>query len=111
MRRAVALWLVLFGAYAAMLGVRTGDGHRYTPAEAHVLLQADSIVHDRDLDLRNQYRDRAWRVWFHGALRPPAGTTNGRLLEPPSAGFPLLIAPAMAIGGATLVQLWCAALV
>ncbi len=111
MRRAAILWLVLFGAYAATLGARTQGGHRYTAAEAHILLQADSVVHDGDVDLINQYRNRAWRSWYRGTLRPPAGTTNGRLVEPPAAGLALLIAPAMALGGPTLVQLWLAALV
>ena len=111
MRRALILWLVLFGAYAATLGARTQGGHRYTAAEAHILLQADSVVHDGDVDLINQYRNRAWRSWYRGTLRPPAGTTNGRLVEPPAAGLALLIAPAMALGGPTLVQLWLAALV
>ncbi len=111
MRRALALWLVLFGAYALTLGAHASDHQRYTAAEAHLLLQADSIAHDGDIDLLNQYRQRAWRSWYRGTLRPPAGLTNGRLVEPPGPGLALLVAPAMAIGGPTLVALWCAALV
>jgi hypothetical protein len=111
MRRGLVLWLVLLAAYAATLGAHASDSHRYTAAEAHLLLQADSIAHDGDIDLLNQYRKRAWRAWYSGPLRPPATLTKGRLVEPPAAGFPLLIAPAMAVGGPTLVQLWCAALV
>jgi hypothetical protein len=103
------LWLVLFSAYAATLGLHARDGSRYTAAEAHVLLTAESLASDGDLDLRDEYRTRAWSDWYPGSLRPTAGLTGGRLLEPQGAGFPLLIAPAYALGGPTAVELWIAA--
>lgn len=108
--RTAALWLVLFAAYAATLGLHAAGESRYTAAEAHVLLSAESIVSDRDLDLRDEYRTRAWSVWYPGPLRPTAGLTAGRLLEPQGAGLPLLVAPAHALGGPTAVELWLAAL-
>lgn len=110
MTRSAALWLVLFAAYAATLGLHAAGGSRYSAAEAHVLLTAESLSSDRDLDLRDEYRTRAWSDWYPGALRPTAGLTGGRLLEPQGAGFPLLIAPAYALGGPSAVELWLAAL-
>jgi hypothetical protein len=108
LRRGLALWLVLFGAYCATLGL--GAGERYAPREAHALLSAESIVSDGDVDLRDEYATRAWRAFTDRPLRPTAGLVEGRLVEPQGVGFPLLIAPAYAIGGATAVELWLAAI-
>ncbi|HEY3189604.1 MAG TPA: hypothetical protein VGJ70_19100, partial [Solirubrobacteraceae bacterium] len=110
MKRAVALWVVLFGAYAATLGVDATPGERFAPREAHVLLSAESIVSDGFVDLRDEYRARAWRSFSHRPLRPTAAPVDGRLVEPQGLGFPLLVAPAYALGGPVLVELWLAAL-
>src|SRR3954454_2932605 len=110
LRHGLGLFLVLFASYAATIGVHAQDTSRYTVAEAHNLLTAESIVSDGDFDLRDEYHARAWDDWFHGELRPTAGLTNGRLLEPQGIGFPVLIAPAYALGGPTAVQLFLAAI-
>ncbi|HEY3021877.1 MAG TPA: hypothetical protein VGJ32_16880 [Solirubrobacteraceae bacterium] len=110
MRRAIALWLVLFGAYAATLGVDATAGERFAPREAHVLLSAESIASDGFVDLRDEYRAGAWRSFSDRALRPTAEPVDGRLVEPQGLGFPLLVAPAYALGGPVLVELWLAAL-
>jgi hypothetical protein len=110
-RRGIAIWLLLLAVYAAALGIDAAPGQRWSAREGHELLTAQSIAQDGDLDLRNQYADRGWRDFDGDPLRPTAALTGGRLLEPQGLGFPLLIAPAYAIGGATLVQLWLAALV
>jgi hypothetical protein len=109
LRRALALWLLLFGAYAAAMGVDAAPGSRYTAAEAHVLLTARSLASDASADLSDEYRDRAWQDWYPGTLIPSAGSTNGRLLEPQGLAFPLLVAPALELGGPTGVELWLAA--
>lgn len=111
MRRALACWLALFAVYAAAVGAPASPGHRWSARETHELLAAESIVSDGDVDLRDEYRTRAWRSFGGAAVRPTGGVVGGRLLEPVGIGFPLLIAPAYAIGGATLVQLWLAAIV
>jgi hypothetical protein len=109
-RRWLAILLLLFAAYSATLGLRAAPGQRYAPAEAHRLLTAASISEDGDLDLRDQYVRETWRRWHGPTLRPTAGLTEGRLVEPQGVGFPLLIAPAYALGGPTLVELQCALL-
>ncbi|HEY6758831.1 MAG TPA: hypothetical protein VI318_05050 [Baekduia sp.] len=95
-RRALPLWLALVAVYALTLAV---PGARVTAPEAHRLLAADSLVHDGDVDLRNQYAQRAWRDWYDGELRPAAAPTDGRLVEPVGLGFTLLIAPAYWLAG------------
>jgi hypothetical protein len=110
-RNPFGLWLVFFAVYAATLGLHLGAGERYSRDEAHVLLVAESLVSDGDVDLRDEYRTRAWRDWHGAPLRPAAGLTNGRLVEPPGLGFALLVAPAYALAGAVGVELFVAALV
>ncbi|WP_372791328.1 hypothetical protein [Paraconexibacter sp.] len=112
-RRGLALFATLFVAYLAALGLPTGggpDASRYTQAEAHRLLTAESIVSDGDLDLRDEYALRRWSDWYPGTLRPTARLTNGRLHEPQGIGLPLLIAPAYALAGPTGVEIFLAAM-
>ncbi|HWI21729.1 MAG TPA: hypothetical protein VNT22_03840 [Baekduia sp.] len=111
MRSALALFLVLFAAYALTIGLDSTPGARVTAIEAHQLMTAESIVADGDLDLLNQYRGEAYQEFGLQRLRPSAGLNrNGQLLEPQGVGFPLLIAPAYALGAITGVKLFLAAL-
>jgi hypothetical protein len=102
---------VFFAAYAATLGLHLGAGERYSRDEAHVLLVAESITSDGDIDLRDEYATHAWTRWHGAPMRPSASLTNGRLVEPPGVGFGLLVAPAYALGGPVLVELFVAALI
>jgi hypothetical protein len=102
--RLAALWLILFAAYAATLGVPAKPGFDYAGTEPHHLLAAESIVSDHDVDLRDEYREHAYASWYPGVLRTDGSEVGGRLVEPHGAGFALLIAPAYAIGGARAVQ-------
>jgi hypothetical protein len=111
MRRALAIWLLLFAVYAAALGLDAAPDQRWSLREGHVLLTAESIVSDGDVDLRDEYAAAAWTRYDGPPLTPTARPVGGRLVEPQGIGFPLLIAPAYALGGTTLVQLWLGALV
>lgn len=110
MRRAATAWLVLFAVYAAGAGLPARPGSQLSAPEARQLLVADSIVHDGDLDLTDQYARRAWQPWYRGTLSRPAERRPAGLLAPVAPGFALLIAPAYAIGGRLGVELWLAAL-
>src|SRR4051795_8946693 len=110
MRRTLALWLLLFGVYAATIGLDAFAGSDYAGDEPHYLLAAHSIVHDGDVDVRDEYRRRAYSEFYPRQLRPHGRTTEGRLNEPHGVGFPLLIAPAYAIGGARGVEVFLAAI-
>ena len=102
---------MLFAVYAATLGTHAVPAHRLSAAGAHVLMTTESIVSDHDVDLRNQYREHAWRKWYRGELHPTARPDGaGRILEPHGAGLPLLLAPVWAIGGVIGVRLFLAAL-
>jgi len=109
-RRAAVLWLVIFAAFAATAGLPASGGRDLSEPEAQTLLVAESIVSDGDLDLRDEYGARSWRSFYGGDLAPRAGPRNGRLLDPIGIAFPLLIAPAYALGGPIAVELFLAAL-
>jgi hypothetical protein len=108
--RAFALWLALFAVYAAGAGLHASPGEDLSEPEAHVLLLTRSIVDDGDLDLSNQYGAAAWRPFYGRQLVPLTGPRERGQLEQIPAGFPLLCAPAYAIGGRLAVELWLAAL-
>lgn len=109
-RRAAALWLVFFAVYAATVDMRAFDGASYAGDEPHYLLTAKSIVDDGTLDLTDEYRSRGYRSFYPRTLDPHGLLTGGQLNEPHGLGFPVLIAPAFAIGGAIGVELFLAAL-
>jgi hypothetical protein len=108
-RRAAIVWLVLFTAYAATIGLDAFGSSDYGGDEPHYLLAAKSLVEDGDLDVLDDYRAREYDEFYPNLLDPHGGLRNGRLHEPHGAGFPLLIAPAFAVGGAKGVELFLAA--
>src|SRR3954463_14032547 len=109
-RRAAALWFVLFAVYAAMIGLNAFDSSEYAGDEPHYLLAAKSIVDDGDVDVRDEFASRAYREFYPYALDRQGRLRQGRLNEPHGAGFPLLIAPAFALGGAHGVEIFLAAI-
>ena len=60
--------------------------------------------------MRDEYAERAYADFYPYELDPHGTETEGRLNEPHGVGFPLLIAPAYAIGGAKGVELFLAAI-
>ena len=110
MRRAALLWLALFAVYAAGAGLHASPGEDLSAPEAHYLLLTRSIVDDGNLDLSDEYGAAAWRPFYGKELLPLTGPRERGQLEPIAAGFPLLCAPAYALGGRLAVELWLAAL-
>jgi hypothetical protein len=109
-RRAAALWLVFFAVYASTVDMRAFDGSSYAGDEPHYLLTAKAIVDRGSIDLTDEYRSRGYSSFYPLTLDPHGLLTEGRLNEPHGAGFPLLISPAYAIGGAQAVEFLLAAL-
>lgn len=110
MRRTIALGLLLFGLYAATIGLDAFGDSDYAGDEPHYLLAAQSIVDDHDIDVKNQYAARSFELYYPYDLGRHGKETKGFLHEPHGVGFPLLIAPAYGIGGAKGVELFLAAL-
>jgi hypothetical protein len=102
--RLAGLFILLVAAYAATLNISATRGSDYAGAEPHHLLAAESIVSDHDVDLANQYRERAYASWYPHELRTDGREVGGRLVEPHGIGFAALIAPAYALGGPRAVE-------
>ena len=108
--RTVALWLLLFGVYAATLGLESFGASDYGGDEPHYLLAAESLVEDGDVDVLDEYASRQYADFYPYDLDKHGRPTEGRLNEPHGVGFPLLIVPAFALGGAKAVELFLAAI-
>ena len=108
MRRAAALWLLLFAAYAATLGLHAFGSSEYGGDEPHYLLAAESLVSDGDIDVLDEYAARDYSSFYPDELDKHGVETEGRLHEPHGVGFPLLIAPAYALAGPVGVEVFMA---
>ena len=85
-------------------------GHDYGGDEVHYLLAARSLAEQHNLDVRDEYRTRAWRAFDSVAPKPQGVVRKGARYEPHSIGLPLLAAPFYALGGAKAVECMIAAL-
>ena len=101
-------------ALAFVASVAVHSKQQFTPAgdEPHYLLAAHSLVVDHDLKVSNNYEQADYLAYYAGPLRPhyapPA--RDGSLYSGHAPGLPVLIAPALAIGGYRAVVLWVAAI-
>jgi hypothetical protein len=95
---------VLFAVYAATLGIDAAGSADYAGAESHYLIAAASIADGDGIGLTGAYTERTWAEWQREPLVSDGEIVGGRLLEPYGIGFPLLIAPAYALGGPNLVE-------
>jgi hypothetical protein len=109
-RRTLALWLLLFGVYAATIGLDSFGDSDYGGDEPHYLLAAESLLDDANVDVRDEYEARAFEEFYPYDLDRHGKETEGRLNEPHGVGFPLFILPAYAIGGSHGVELFLAAI-
>src|SRR5918992_3244053 len=110
MRRTLALWLLLFGVYAATTGLDVFGDPDYGGDEPHYLLAAESLSGNGNVDVKDEYADRAYQDFYPYDLDKHGKETEGRLNEPHGIGFPLFILPAYAAGGAEGVELLLAAI-
>jgi hypothetical protein len=69
--KAVAVFVLLFAAYAATLALPGRGSDDRSAREARYLMVATSLHEDGDLAVADEYRDRAYREFHRGALPPP----------------------------------------
>ena len=119
LRRAAAVWLILFAVYAATIGLDAFEDSNYAGDEPHYLLAAQSLIHDGDIDVLDDYQQRSYAGFYPDVLQAQGQLTKRRLNEPHGGGFALFIAPAYAVGdviegggrgGANTVEIFLAAL-
>ena len=105
---AVALFLLLSVAYAFSADIRASRGASITGDEPYYLLTTQSLLADRDFDLRNQYAAKSYKsffdhpddLWHQSVPRPD----DGRLLSPHNPGLSFLVVPGFVLAGLAGVQ-------
>ena len=98
---AIAIFAILTIVYTFSIGIWATAGASITADEPFYLLTTQSIIHDRDLDLNNQYATRSYTEFFDhrdGLWRQSVPAENGRLLSPHNPGLPLLLVPGYLAG-------------
>jgi hypothetical protein len=95
-RVAFVVACAIFGlaAWSASASIPGGD-------EPHYLVITQSLLHDRDLDVGNNYAQGDYREYYGGPLSPDFRVRgrHGELYSIHAAGIPVLVLPAFAIGG------------
>ena len=90
MRRTLALWLLLFGVYAATLGLDAFGESDYGGDEPHYLLAAESLVEDGDVDVLDEYAGARVRRLLSLRPRPPRPRDRGPAERAARGGLPAL---------------------
>lgn len=106
-RWAVAL-VALSALAAALTGIdaRATYGARVTADEPQYLLTAQSLADDRSLDISDEIADRAYLPYHEIPIdRQTRVLDGGRQISPHDPLLPVLLAPAMAVGGWALAKL------
>lgn len=101
-------WLVVsivaglaFAAAALAIPARATYGAQTTADEPQYLLSAISLADDGDLDISNQLDDRAYQPFHEARLNEQTIPldASGRRVSPHDPLLPVVLAPAVAVGG------------
>ncbi len=98
----LALLLVLPGAYTFSIGLRASRSAEISGDEPFYLATTQSIIDDRNFDLREQYERESYREFFDhpdGLWKQALAVVRGRLMRPHDPGLAVLLVPGFALGG------------
>lgn len=99
---ALALFALLLVLYSFSIGLRATRGASITGDEPFYLLTTQSILQDRDFDLRQQYERESYRSFFDhpdGLWKQSIPLPDGRLVSPHEPLLSLFLVPGFAFGG------------
>lgn len=103
--------VVAFLAALAGLDARATYGARVTADEPQYLLTAQSLADDRSLDIGDEIAEQAYLAYHEIPIdRQTRVLEGGREVSPHDPLLPVLLAPAMAVGGWVLAKLTLALL-
>jgi len=92
--------VVSFLAAAAGIDVRASYGARTTGDEPYYLITADSLWEDRNLDISDEIEAEAFHEWHEIPLDEQTKPLDGgRRVSPHDPLLPVVLAPALALGG------------
>jgi len=109
--RGLVLFSVVFASYAA-LGTRLPGAAGPQGDEPHYLLMTESLLRDHDLDLANQFEERAYAPFYAGTLAAHTSPASPKetIYAVHTPGLPALLLPAYALGGYPAARLLLSAL-
>ncbi|MDE2694998.1 MAG: hypothetical protein OXH97_00575 [Chloroflexota bacterium] len=99
---AAALFVLLALIYSTSIDIRATQGASITADEPFYLMTTESLLRDGNLDLRNQFRTRAYEAFFDhplGLWTQSVPLEDGRVLSPHNVGLSVLLLPGFAIDG------------
>ncbi|MXW24001.1 MAG: hypothetical protein F4Z96_05000, partial [Chloroflexi bacterium] len=99
---AAALFVLLTLIYSTSIDIRATRGASITADEPFYLMTTESLIRDGNLDLRNQFRTRAYQAFFDhplGLWTQSVPLEDGRVLSPHNVGLSVLLLPGFAIDG------------
>ncbi len=96
----IVVGVVVAGWAALAIPARATTGARTTADEPQYLLTALSLWEDHDLDISDEIDDRRYESFHEAPLDPQTQVlVDGREISPHDPLLPLLLAPAMGLGG------------
>ena len=105
---AIAIFAILILVYVASIDIRATRGASITGDEPFYLITTQSLIEDRNLDLRRQYELHSYESFFDhpdGLWTQSSARDNGKLLSPHNPGLSVFIIPGFKFGGLIGVQI------
>ena len=105
---AIGIFAVLILVYVASIDIRATRGASITGDEPFYLITTQSLIEDRNLDLRRQYELHSYKSFFDhpdGLWTQSSARENGELLSPHNPGLSIFIIPGFRFGGLIGVQI------
>ena len=105
---AIGIFAVLILVYVASIDIRATRGASITGDEPFYLITTQSLIEDRNLDLRRQYELHSYESFFDhpdGLWTQSSARENGKLLSPHNPGLSIFIIPGFRFGGLIGVQI------
>ena len=105
---AIGIFAILILVYVASIDIRATRGASITGDEPFYLITAQSLIDDRNLDLRRQYELHSYESFFDhpdGLWTQSSARENGELLSPHNPGLSIFIIPGFKFGGLIGVQI------
>ena len=105
---AIGIFAILILVYVASIDIRATRGASITGDEPFYLITTQSLIEDRNLDLRRQYELHSYKSFFDhpdGLWTQSSARENGKLLSPHNPGLSIFIIPGFKFGGLIGVQI------
>ena len=105
---AIGIFAILILVYVASIDIRATRGASITGDEPFYLITTQSLIEDRNLDLRRQYELHSYESFFDhpdGLWTQSSARENGELLSPHNPGLSIFIIPGFRFGGLIGVQI------